>query len=491
MKREMKKYIVSASIALSAFTVVSCDGFLDIIPTDKVTSDIVFTSYENACAVMNGVYEVMAYVQGSPLAPGFVSAQGLGIHNFLIASDMRGQDIIPKDYKNDQWQGTDYNFDSRTMDKTRPEFFWRYCYSHINVLNDVLANISKLSGATSEQKKQIEGEARFTRAYLYHLLVLNFQQTYLVNPDAAGVPLYTAPTNIPEQRASMREVYAFIESELSWVVENLPQQRRSGSKLIPNKDAAKGIYIRVLMDQGKYAQVKGLVSELVASYPLMDQYTYLQGFNNSQISECIWSLTTSKKDAKASYTMHGMYSHTRPFGRWTQGFVYINDEFKALFSETDCRGMQIIENPKTNDFQTNTSRRYISTKICDGSEEKRIPDVILIRSAEMLLIESECAARLGNIEESIDLLYTLQKKRDPQAVRPVLNMDNILDAIHVERRKELWGEGFALIDIKRFRKPLIRTGNHTYIVDYPADSREFVYQIPSKEIQINPIEQNP
>ena len=491
MTQKIKKYILSASVALSVFSLSSCNGFLDITPTDKVTSDIVFTNYENACAVMNGIYEVMGYVQGSPLSPGWVSAQGLGVQNFLIASDMRGQDIIPKDYKNDQWQGTDYNFDSRTMDKGRPEFFWRYCYSHINVLNDVLANVTKLTGVTTEQRNQIEGEARFTRAYLYHLLVLNFQQAYLVNPDAAGVPLYTVPTNTPKQRASMREVYAFIEGELNWAVNNLPVQRRSGSKLIPNKDAAKGVYVRVLMDMGKYEVAKPLASELVASYPLMDEHTFLQGFNNNQVSECIWSLTTSKKDAKANYTMQTMYSHTRPFGRWTQGFVYINDQFKALFSETDCRGKQIMENPKTNEFQNNPERRYISTKICDGAEEKRIPDVILIRSAEMLLNEAECAARLGNLQESINLLYILQQKRDPQAVRPQLTSDNILDAIHTERRKELWGEGFAMNDIKRFRKPLIRSGNHTYIVNYPADSKEFVFQIPSKEIQINPIEQNP
>lgn len=491
MKREMKKYIVSASIALSAFTVISCDGFLDVTPTDKVTSDIVFTNYENACAVMNGVYEVMTYVQGSPLSPGWVSAQGLGIHNFLIASDMMGTDIIPKSYQNDQWQGTDYSFDARTMDKSRPEFFWRYCYSHINVLNDVLANISKLTGATGEQKKQIEGEARFTRAYLYHLLVLNFQQTYLVNPNAAGVPLYDIPTNTPKQRASMSEVYNFIVSELEWSVVNLPVQRRSGSKFIPSKDVAKGILARVYMDMGAYDKAKPLAGEIVKSYPLMDEVTYLSGMNNNMVSECVWALPTSKKNTKANYTMQTMYSHTRPFGRWTQGFVYINDAFQALFSTTDYRGKLIVPNPKESEVVTYPDRKYISNKISDGAEEKALPDVILMRSSEMLLIESECAARLGNIEESIDLLYTLQKKRDPQAVRPVLNADNILDAIHVERRKELWGEGFALTDIKRFRKPLVRTGNHTVMINYPADAREFVFQIPSKEIQVNPIEQNP
>lgn len=491
MKQKVKKYIISASVAFSAFSLVSCDGFLDVTPTDKVTSDIVFTSYENACAAMNGIYEVMGYVQGSPLSPGFVSSQALGVHNFLIASDMMGTDIIPKDYKSDQWQGPDYSFESRTTDKGRPEFFWRYCYSHINVLNDVLMNIPKLTAATTEQKKQIEGEARFTRVYLYHLLVLNFQQTYLANPNAAGVPLYTQPTTVPKQRASMSEVYGFMESELHWVIENLPSQRRAGSKLIPNKDAGKALMVRVLMDMGKYDQAKGYAAELVAAYPLMDETTLLKGMNDSQISECIWSLTTSKKNAKANYSMQTMFSHTRPFSRWTQGFVYINDTFEALFSDTDVRGKQIMENPKTNEIATNPERKYISTKICDGPEENRLPDVILMRSAEMLLAEAECAARLGNVEEATDLLYTLQKKRDPQAVKPQLTSGTILDAIHTERRKELWGEGFALTDIKRFRKPLERTGNHSFIKTLPAESKEFVFQIPSKEIQINPIEQNP
>ena len=66
------------------------------------------------------------------------------------------------------------------MEKDRPSFFWFYCYTHINVLNDLLSHMSKMQGTTSE-KKQVEGEARALRAYHYLLLVQWFQQTYLLN----------------------------------------------------------------------------------------------------------------------------------------------------------------------------------------------------------------------------------------------------------------------------------------------------------------------
>lgn len=67
--------------------------------------------------------------------------------------------------------------------------------------------------------------------------------------------------------------------------------------------------------------------------------------------------------------------------------------------------------------------------------------------------------------------------------------DDLIESILLERRKELYGEGYALFDIVRNQKPLLRTGNH---VDYnggsvqlPARSWRFIFQLPNSELKNN------
>ena len=66
----------------------------------------------------------------------------------------------------------------------------------------------------------------------------------------------------------------------------------------------------------------------------------------------------------------------------------------------------------------------------------------------------------------------------------------LLDAILLERRFELWGEGFRGRDIKRLKIPLDRTGSNfdpvlaLYMI-LPAEDNRFVYQIPQGEIDAN------
>lgn len=491
----MKKFNIKRthlSIVLSSILLfTNCDDFLNIVPRDKVSSDIVFTSYHSATSVLGGVYDHMTYS-----AEGFmVVAQSLGIHNFILAGDMMGQDIIPKNYSS-QWHGDDYNFSTRTMEKDRPAFFWFYCYGHINVLNDLLSNISKMQGAKAE-RVEVEAEARTLRAFHYLLLAQWFQQTYLINPKAPGVPLYFEPSITSKERSSLEDVYNAIIEDLKWVLEHAPKERRNKSKYTAGLDVARGLLVRSYMEVGQYKEAKTIAHGLVGEYPLMDENEYIKGFNDVSISECIWGLPCSSKNTNANYSLPTVWSHPRKNNRWSQRFIFLNNDFVSLFEENDIRKTLIKENPKATDFVKYPERKYVSYKIMDPDDSKKLPDVLLMRSSEMLLIEAECAARLQNDTEAQELLFLLQKKRNPATVKSIATGTNLLDEILLERRKELYGEGFALLDIKRFRKPLVRSGLHTVKgrgkdnILYEADSNMFTLQIPEGEIQTNKIEQNP
>jgi hypothetical protein len=112
--------------------------------------------------------------------------------------------------------------------------------------------------------------------------------------------------------------------------------------------------------------------------------------------------------------------------------------------------------------------------------------MIMMRSAEMMLIEAEAKARQGNDTQAATLLYSLQSERDPSAVASGNTGASLLDEIMIERRKELYCEvGVEWFDAKRTRTGVTRTGNHRVFLDLEPDDKRFILCIPQTEIDAN------
>src|SRR5690606_15974868 len=76
--------------------------------------------------------------------------------------------------------------------------------------------------------------------------------------------------------------------------------------------------------------------------------------------------------------------------------------------------------------------------------------IVLMRASEQLLIEAESQARLGDVGGAIGTLNELRRNRNLADLPATgYSQDAIIDEILLERRKELWGEGFRLYDILR------------------------------------------
>ena len=119
-----------------------------------------------------------------------------------------------------------------------------------------------------------------------------------------------------------------------------------------------------------------------------------------------------------------------------------------------------------------------------------------MRAAEMVLIEAEAYAHMGDGAKAAQALKVLMDVRQPGWNKASVTVDDI----HLQRRIELWGEGFAYYDLKRLNKGIDRTyegNNHLagYDLAVPARDTRWYYQIPLSEIQendlIEPEDQNP
>jgi hypothetical protein len=120
-----------------------------------------------------------------------------------------------------------------------------------------------------------------------------------------------------------------------------------------------------------------------------------------------------------------------------------------------------------------------------------------MRVAEMYLIEAEAKARLGN-PDAVNILYDFEITRNPAYTLSTNSGQALVDEILIQRRIELWGEGFRFYDLKRTNSPLDRTDtNHDSgiangVMQVAPSDKRWQWLIPRAEIDANPlIEQNP
>ena len=118
-------------------------------------------------------------------------------------------------------------------------------------------------------------------------------------------------------------------------------------------------------------------------------------------------------------------------------------------------------------------------------------DMPLMRVEEMLLIQAECQARLGNNSQAQQILENFVKTyRDP-SYSAAASGRPILDEIWFQRRVELWGEGFFVNDMKRMNKPLVRfhddKGNISpaFRFNLPNDDPWLLMRFPQGELNTN------
>lgn len=192
----MKKtiYIVLMFCCLST---VSCKGFLDKIPTDKLSSDIVYTDPVLAENAVRGVYNNLLWDFNTT-------------DNVVYNWDAYAGVLDPVDY----FRGS-IVFLSGNVLSTNGVFttFWKRYYEGINRANDVINNIGNVPGMSEAVKQQRTAECRFIRALYY----------YRLNCRWRGVPVYfenLAPEEYTKGRSDENTVWEKIIEDCNYCIDN-------------------------------------------------------------------------------------------------------------------------------------------------------------------------------------------------------------------------------------------------------------------------------
>lgn len=490
----MKKGIV-LSVAASVLLLTSCKkDFLDTGPTSSVDEGAIFTTTTNASNVINGVYRYLYSRYGDQNQPG----QG----GVMLNMDFMGEDLHQATitWYTSAGSGTGGWVSQKNDASGWVAYPFRMYYRCIGNVNGLIENIDAATGSDAD-KKRLKAEGLTMRAWSYFNLVQIYGKRYVAgatnSQPGVSMPLSAKDARLP--RSTVEEVYAQINKDLDEAMTLF-----AAGSAVPNKshlslNAARAIKARVALTQQNWA-VAATMAKLVVDatgFSLMSNAQYQEGFNNIANPEWIWGAfiqddqgdTFGSYHAQISWDGNTSYIRSRP--------KRINRALYDMITSTDVRKKMWEPSPNATNFplpaSTYAREPYMSRKF----KTRALPtigDVPYIRLAEMYLILAEANARITGKEiEARTALFTLAKNRDPNYILSTNIGQALIDEILMQRRVELWGEGFRFYDLKRLDLPLDRTVVPNYVsaavggvMQVPAGDDRWQFAIPISELQANP-----
>lgn len=426
----MKKYIYPYMAFL--LLLAGCSGdFLDKEPTDSVSSDEVGVP-GNAERLFNGAwYNLFEY--GTTYA-------NIGYRALQCQDDMMADDVVSRPAYG---FNSSYQFnDIAIPNNSRTSFAWYLIYKTIDNCNTAIA----IDG-DSEEFFQAKGQALALRAFCYLHLAQHYQFTYLKDPTAPCVPIYTEPTTsetVPKAKSTVVQVYQRVFDDLNLAQSYLKNYTRKGDgqKFKPNTNVVNGLLARAYLLTGQWEEAAKAAAAARQGYSLMTTTAEYEGFNNVSNKEWIWGHPQTLAQSDASYNFY--YLDATYVGAYSSFMA--DPHFRDTFSEGDIRlGL----------FQW-MREGYLGYKKFHMRADDTA-DIVLMRASEMLLIEAEALAREGFPEKAVIPLNELRHARglgDYDLTGK--SQDDVVNEILMERRRELWGEGFSITDILRTQQSVKR-----------------------------------
>lgn len=464
MKKHLSK-IITLLIAIFAFTACSEDFLEEPAPAGSVTEEVVFGTRTGVEAYIAGIHR-RARRQ-------FTATDSEGIGSMYFARDIKANDLI----HNSSWWSFDYANDNREPTYRRTVFSWQFPYYMINQLNTLINGIEASDALAEQDKEELMGQGLALRAYYYFQLALEFQHTYTYDPSLPAPPIYLELSLEGHPMSTMEEMYNLIISDLTTAIGGLSESRLDESFI--NKSVAQGILARVYQTTHNWEGAEEMAHEAWTAYgatvdAALSPESYDDGFDDMSSPEWMWG-APNYSDQSNYYWLapHSFIDHAGAYKN-----IFINPNFVDEFSDTDVRNLFV-----SNSNNVGTRTEYTTTKFNFVGFES---DRVLMRTAEMILIEAEALYHQGHDEEARDLLFELQENRDPNAEESDNTGQALLEEILLERRKELYAEiGVEWFDAKRLQRGIVRDEIHRIVLSLEPNDRRFFLKVPQSEIDAN------
>ena len=488
----MNKLIKISIWAMIPVLMVGCKkDYLETNQASDVINTLIFSNTTNAKTALEGMYRItFSHAPAVGYGAGALHAD-FGQKAYDLVNDLMGNDMVVHS-QGYGWFNRDYQYAEhlRIQDNSRPHVMWAYYYTLINNANNIIVNIDKADGPAAD-KESIKGQALAMRGYCYYNLINYFQQTYKGNETNKGVPVYTVPATVGVSRGTVQQVYTQIINDLT-AAELLLNGKAAEDKSHIGLRAVQGIRARVALvmeDWPKAAQYAALAR---TGYTPMPSTEYTKGFSTATNPEWIWGTPIQIQEQTTIFA--SFYSHMDAQSNNGVSYAGLGGQKKItkdLYDQINAADIRktLFRTPGTG---TSGVPDYCQTKMRLANPASWLGDYLFMRAGEMYLIEAEALSRQGNDPGARTAIQTLVQARFPAYSAASLSGTALLNEIILQRRIELWGEGFSWFDIKRLKVGLNRPtgiGNHGAFnpgqTVLPAGDILFAWKICQKEFNAN------
>ena len=457
-------------IPMLAAAVMGCKKQLDLVPQQSVKDEMVFSTPSNAFAAVMGLYS---------------TAQALDFYGNMpqIIEEYMGNNV--------EFVGTfptlqDINTFSAVSTNSNVSALWQAHYQVIARANKIIAKIGSVPVLDAQLQSEYIGEAKFMRALAYFQLSNLFAQPYQVSSGTnLSVPLVLEdfdPNNILyPSRATLQVIHTQIINDLKDATIALPVDYSSAEETRgrATKGAAYGLLSRIYL----YREQWGLSEQAVRDALAQGIYTLAPNYNfySANSSEDVFTIQNSAIDngRTGSGGWAAFYVPAASGGRGDAPFS--QDLLNAYNAEpTDKRFALKVTGTATDGLSHEfTSKFPDAVNNSDNAPVIRTTELYL-NLAEALAKQSTAVADAKAVE-AINILNIRLRDRAGLGAKVVTTPAALVEAILLERRKELAFEGHARIDLLRNRKAL-RVGEPKAAFGAPRT----ILPIPQREIDNNP-----
>lgn len=481
------KYLVLS--ALSAIVFCACDNYLTTeykggSQSTTQVGEAVDAIPDRINSAVSGMYAKLGTPYGY-FGTSSNRADDAAYPAICLSLDLNSGDMTNPESGYD-WFSVAQEFSDRTPNYANPRLRSGLLYNIIYATQEVIASVPE--DTENPELKAKRGQAKAIRAFAYLNMVPYFQFKYVGNEDKPTVPLMADekttidPLNNP--RAPMKDMYAYILSDLNDAIADLQGFQRENKGVI-DRQVAFGLRARAHLYMEKWAEAAADADSAVLGYEpyAMSELTE-PGFYEAGDHNWIWAVLIPQSVASNAYATWP--SQIGSFSGWgyTAGTGIYRSINNLLFNKipaTDVRrAWWLDENMQSPYLENLTWGDYKGQAIAAASipdvKEPMFPyanvkfgqrsgigakyndgDWCLMRAEEMILIKAEAYAKAGDLAKGKSILESFVKTyRDPSFVSTASNVEAFSDEVWLQRRIELWGEGFAMADKMRLNKNLVR-----------------------------------
>jgi starch-binding outer membrane protein, SusD/RagB family len=439
----MKRKIIISILAVMIST-FSCNELLVPQPVDRITDDQVLVDASSARVVLTSAYRSLANFGAPKIVAGDLTADNL-IHNGTFTQYL---EISNKDMSASNGSATS---------------LWGVIYSLSYVVSFLDEGLPEID-ISQDAYDEIMAAARFLRAYAYFVGAYTY----------GGVPIVTT-TNLDENRviprATFQETLDFIESDLLYALDKLPEESFNSGDV--TNGAVKALLARFYLYNNNWSEAEKYATDIIdgvgtKEYVLEEEFEKaIQDFSTESILEIVYS-ANDNPGTSTDFSINNLFVGRREIIPSTEMVIAMLDDggTRNVMLEFDNKNVRGSDNGWT-------VVRY-----------GPFDNIQLFRLAEIYLIRAEARAQLGKISgaESAESDVNIIRDRAQVPLIQGTSQNQMLQIIEHERRMELGFEGHRWYD-------LVRTGRDQQVMDDFTNnwtSKDRLWPVPLREISNNP-----